>query len=341
MGMETTTPHTLTEAIKYFADPAIALNYFVQVRWPKGVACPNCGSHKVSFLANQQRWQCHTKHAKRQFSAKVGTVFEDSPLPLEKWLVTMWLEVNAKNSISSCELARALGVTQKSAWFMLHRVRFALKRGSFEKMGRNGVPVEADETYIGGLSKNMHKAKRDRVITGTSGANKTAVMGLLERHSGKKHSTIRTEVLSRYQNHGDMREIIHKNVEPGAHLMTDEHNAYKQLYGDFEHHFVNHANRYAEGIVHTNGLENFWSLFKRCIKGTHISIEPFHLEAYLDSEAFRFNHRKVNDADRFFVAMPGVLGKRLTYKALIGATELEAREASDKGAGSAESQLPN
>jgi transposase-like protein len=188
MGMEHKTPNTLTQAIKYFADPKTAIDYFVQIRWPLGVCCPTCGSTAVSYLANQHRWQCHTKHAKRQFSAKVGTVFEDSPLSLDKWLVTMWLEVNAKNSISSCELARALGVTQKSAWFMLHRVRFALKRGSFEKMGRNGVPVEADETYIGGKAINMHKGKRAK-LTGTGGADKTIVMGLLERHSGNKHST--------------------------------------------------------------------------------------------------------------------------------------------------------
>jgi len=201
--MEIKNPHTLTEAIKHFSDPAVALHYFVQIRWPNGVTCPNCGSKKVSFLAKQNRWQCHTKHAKRQFSAKVGTVYEDSPLPLEKWLVTMWLEVNAKNSISSCELARALGITQKSAWFMLHRVRFALKRGSFEKMGRNGVPVEADETFIGGRSEFMHKRERARKIKGGGPNDKTVVMGLLERHTSKKHSTVRTEVLPRQAIRGD------------------------------------------------------------------------------------------------------------------------------------------
>jgi transposase-like protein len=341
MGMETKNPHTLTEAIKYFADPTVALNYFVAIRWPKGVTCPHCGSQGVSYLAKQNRWQCHTKHAKRQFSAKVGTVFEDSPLSLEKWLVTMWVEVNAKNSISSCELARALGVTQKSAWFMLHRVRFALKRGSFEKMGRNGVPVEADETFIGGRSEFMHKKERARKIRGGGPNDKTVVMGLLERHTSKKHSTVRAMVLPKHPNQYDIHEIIHKNVEPGAHLMTDEHAAYKRLYGEFEHQFVDHASHYAEGIVHTNGLENFWALFKRCIKGTHISIEPFHLAAYLDSEAFRFNNRKANDSGRFLTAMPTVVGKRLTYKTLIGVTESEGLKATDKGAGSADGQLPN
>jgi transposase-like protein len=341
MGMEHKTPTTLMQAIKYFADPKIALDYFVQIRWPKGVRCPNCGSDKVSFLANQHRWQCHTKHAKRQFSAKVGTVFEDSPLPLDKWLVTMWLEVNAKNSISSCELARALGITQKSAWFMLHRVRFALKRGSFEKMGRNGVPVEADETYIGGRSEFMHVKERARKIRGGGPNDKTVVMGMLERHTEKKHSTVRAMVLAKHPSQSDIYDIIHKHVEPGAHLMTDEAASYKRLYGEYEHHFVDHANRYAEGIVHTNGLENFWALFKRCIKGTHVAIEPFHLEAYVDSEAFRFNHRKFEDSGRFTIALPTVIGKRLTYKTLIGEAESEGRKASDKGAESADGQLPN
>lgn len=319
MSMETKIPKTLTEAVKYFADPMVALDYFVRVRWPKGIRCPHCGSDKVAFLANQNRWQCHVKHPRRQFSAKVGTVFEESPLPLEKWLVALWLEVNAKNSISSCELARALGITQKSAWFMLHRCRFALKQGTFEKIDRNAI-VEADESYIGGRAVNMHKDKRAK-LTGTGGHDKAVVMGLLERRTSKKHSTVRTEVLEKQPKQADIREVIHKHVEPGAHLMTDEHPAYKPLYSDYEHQFVDHANKYAEGIVHTNGLENFWALFKRCIKGTHVSIEPFHLAAYLDSEAFRFNNRKTNDAGRFATATPGVVGKRLTYKALTGALE--------------------
>jgi len=146
-------------------------------------------------------------------------------------------------------------------------------------------------------------------------------MGLLERRIGKKNSTVRTMVLPKHASQLVMHDIIHKHVEPGAHLMTDEHAAYKRLSGEFEHQFVDHASRYAEGIVHTNGLENFWSLFKRCIKGTHISIDPQHLAAYLDSEAFRFNHRKADNASRFTMVANSIKGKRLTYKALIGASE--------------------
>jgi hypothetical protein len=246
---------------------------------------------------------------------------EQSPLPLEKWLACWWYEVNCKNSISSYEIHRELGVTQKTGWFMLHRIRFALKQKTLEKMGRRGVPVEADETFIGGRSENMHKHVRARKIKGRGQVGKTIVMGLLERHSGKKHSTVRVEVLPKHPTQEDMHDIIHKNVEPGAHLMTDDHAAYKRLYGDFEHQFVDHASRYAEGIVHTNGLENFWSLFKRCIKGTHVSCDPQHLHAYLDSEAFRFNHRKTDNANRFRMISTDAIGKRLMYKTLIAARE--------------------
>jgi transposase-like protein len=331
-------PKTLIEAIQYFSDLDVAHDFFAKMRWLDGPACPRCGSKDVAYLPKYRRYSCSHGHASRQFTVKTGSVMEDSALGLDKWAVAFWLEVNAKNSISSYEIHRALGITQKSAWFMLHRIRLAVKSNSFEKMGRGGIPVEADETYIGGLAKNMHKSKRAK-LTGRGGADKAAVMGLLQRHSGKRHSTIRTTVLPGLPTHEVVSAVIHKHVESGAHLMTDEHSAYKPLYTDFEHHFVDHANKYAEGIVHTNGLENFWSLFKRCIKGTHISIEPFHLEAYLDSEAFRFNNRELKDAGRFMLAAQGYHGKRLTYKALIGALEDAPAGPNGKDAGNA--GLPN
>jgi transposase-like protein len=310
-------PNTLIQAVQYFADLDVAQNFFVGIRWPGGVTCPHCGSKDVHYLANQRRWKCKEKHPQRQFSAKVGTVFEDSPLGLDKWLVAVWLEVNAKNSISSCELHRALGITQKSAWFMLHRVRAALKAGTFEKMGRSG-PVEADETYVGGLSKNMHLSRRRKTIYGALGG-KTPVMGLLERHSGKP-SQVRAQVV-KSGSRADLHPIIHKNVQPGATIYTDALPAYRQLKEQFVHDFVDHTEAYVKGAVHTNGLENFWSLFKRCIKGTHVSVDPAHLDAYVDSEAFRFNQRELNDGQRLRLALGGVSGKRLTYKALIGASE--------------------
>jgi len=321
------------EAVQYFADPDAALQYFIQFRWPHGVTCPHCGSKAASYLANQRRWQCHTKHPRRQFSAKVGTIFEESPLPLEKWLVAAWLETNAKNSISSYEVARALGITQKSAWFMLHRVRFALHVGSFDKK-LSGV-IEADETFIGGRAINMHKAKRAARIKGTGGAAMTPVMGLLERHDGKKHSTVRAMVLADRKKK-TIHEVIHSNVEPGSSVYSDALQSYSGLSPTFAHDFIDHAEAYVKDkVVHTNGLENFWSLFKRCIKGTHVSIEPFHTGAYIDSEAFRFNNREVKDADRFAIALSGVSGKRLTYKNLIGMPTL-GRSLDDSGEGSAE-----
>jgi transposase-like protein len=328
-------PKTLTEAVVHFADPDTSLRHMIAVRWPDGVRCPHCGSEKVHFLANQRRWKCAVNHPRRQFSVKVGTIFEESPLPLEKWLVAVWLETNAKNSISSYEVARALGITQKSAWFMLHRVRYALHVGSFDKK-LQGV-IEADETLVGGRANNMHKSVRKVKIKGTGGAHMTAVMGLLERHDGKKHSTVRAMVLPNRQQ-AILHGVIHKNVEPGSSVYTDALKQYNGLSPTFEHDFVDHAEAYVKDkVVHTNGLENFWALFKRCIKGTHVSIEPFHIQAYVDSEAFRFNHREVKDGDRFALAMQGVSGKRLTYKALIGASE--GAPGADKDADSG--NLPN
>ncbi|MGD0464003.1 MAG: IS1595 family transposase [Tepidisphaeraceae bacterium] len=246
---------------------------------------------------------------------------EDSPLGLDKWATAVWLEANAKNSISSYEIHRALGITQKSAWFMLHRIRFAIKNHSFEKIGGNGAVIEADETLVGGLAKNMHKAKREKKIAGTTGgAHMTPVMGLLERHSGKKHSTVRAKVIEN-RNTTTLHDVIHANLAPGSTLYTDAYAGYRGLRDSFFHDFVDHTEAYVKGAVHTNGIENFWALFKRCIKGTHVSVEPFHLLAYVDSEAFRFNNREVKDGDRFVLAMKGLHGKRLTYKALIGALE--------------------
>jgi len=307
------------------------------MRWPNGPVCPRCGSTQIHYMPKYRRFSCAKNHDSRQFTVKTGSVMEDSPMGLDKWATAFWLEVNAKNSISSYEIHRAIGITQKSAWFMLHRIRFAVKNNSFEKIGGNGKAIEADETMVGGLAANMHKKQRDaKVGKSRGGAHMTNVMGLLERHDGKKHSTVRTEVLPNRTKEA-LHSVIHKNVEPGTMIYTDALKAYRGLEPTFQREFIDHAETYVRGAVHTNGLENFWALFKRCIKGTHISIEPFHLEAYVDSEAFRFNHRKVKDADRFVYAVNGYHGKRLTYKALIGA--LEGNPGSDKGAAS--EGLPN
>ena len=225
--------------------------------------------------------------------------------------------VNCKNGISSYELARDLGVTQKTAWFMLHRIRLALqdKDGFFGKMDGE---VEADETYIGGKAKNMHIARRKRIIKGTGGHDKTAVLGLLERPRNAPHSLVRTHVLKDVTQR-TMQGHVRDNVELGANLYTDRHWGYYGLKSDYIHDIVDHAMEYVRGRVHTNGIENFWSLVKRAIHGTYVSIEPFHVFRYLDEQAFRFNNRSDNDRGRFVRAITSVIGKRLTYAELTGA----------------------
>jgi transposase-like protein len=309
-------PKTLVEAVRVFSDLDYATAFFAELRWSDGVHCPHCGSDQVDYIANRRIWQCRQKHSKSQFSVKIGTIFEECRLPIDKCLIAVWLEVNAKNSISSYEIARHLGVTQKTGWFLLHRIRHALHVGSFDKkMGGNG-PIEADETFIGGLSKNMHRDRRKKTILGPGVHGKTAVAGLLERHSEKGNSKVRASVVPNTHRE-TLHDIIHKNVQPGSQIFTDAWKAYRQLDPAFIHAFVDHMEKYVDGQVHTNGLENFWALFKRCIKGTHVSVEPFHLAAYVDSEAFRFNNRETNDGGRFTRALGGLTGRRLTYKQLI------------------------
>ena len=308
-------PETLIDTIRYLADPDVALNLMASIRWPNGVTCPTCGSREVSFLKTRRVWKCKNKHPKQQFSVKVGTIFEDSPIGLDKWFAAIWLLGNCKNGVSSYEVARDLGVTHKTAWFMLHRIRLALQNGTFEKMGGSG-PVEADETFIGGLARNMHKDRKAEKIHGTGGAGKELVVGLLDRETGKVRVT---HVKNRKKK--TLQEHVKANVATGAELFTDELASYTGLDKDYVHQFVNHAERYVEGNVHTNGIENFLSLLKRSIKGTYVSAEPFHLFRYLDEQAFRFNERKGTDRERFLEALSGVTGRRVTYKQLIGKAE--------------------
>ena len=309
-------PTTLVEAVRYFSDLDICLKTMVALRWPHGVVCPRCGSREVTFLAKARVWKCRTPHRQQKFSVKVGTVMEDSPIGLDKWLPAIWLIVNAKNDISSYELHRALGVTQKTAWFLLHRIRLAMQD---KDGGLLSGQVEVDETFIGGSSRFMHKSKREKVVTGrgTGATGKTPVMGLLERHSEKKPSRVKAKVISNVKRetlHGEIR----KHVVPGAELYTDEWVGYKTIEPDYVHNVINHAEEYVRGNVHTNGIENFWSLLKRSIKGTYVSVEPFHLHRYLDEQAFRFNTRKAADSSRMATVVGRVTGRRLTYNALTG-----------------------
>ena len=302
-------PKTLLDAVRYFSNFDRCLNFMVPLRWPDGITCPTCGSKRVHWLARVRRWQCSTKHQRRQFSLKTGTVFEDSPLGLDKWLPVLWLIVNCKNGISSYEIGKAVGVCQKTAWFMGHRIRLALHAGSFEKlMGE----VEVDETFIGGKARNMHASKRRRRITGRGPSGKTAVLGMLERGG-----IVRTMVVSNRKKRTLQREVK-KNVAAGSALYSDALASYDGLERDYAHGTVNHAVQYVDGRVHTNGIENFWSLLKRALRGTYVSVEPFHLFRYLDEQTYRFNERHRTDGDRFSRALRRVVGKRLQYRELTG-----------------------
>ena len=324
-------PTTLQQAIVYFSNPVNCREYMVARRWPNGVTCPKCGSANVLFLEKYNRWHCREKHKAPQFTLKTGTIFEDSPLGLDKWLTAMWMIVNCKNGVSSWEIHRALGITQKSAWFMDHRIRLALQEGSLVKLGGNSGEVEADETFIGGKAKNMHskrraqfKAARESSMTGDANlVNKTAVWGVLDREQRKVRATIVPKV-----NREALQAAVLDQVEHGSKIYTDEARVYRGLPEHYTHEFVNHLEKYVNGRVHTNGLENFWALLKRGLSGTYVAVEPFHLSRYVDEQVFRYNNRStkenpLDDADRFDLAVRQIVGKRITYKELTGKTQEE------------------
>jgi len=311
-------PTTLQEAVVHFSDPENCHRFMVDLRWPDGVVrCPQCGSDNVSYLPNARVFKCYEKHDRQKFSLKVGTIFEDSPIGLDKWLPVMWMLVNCKNGISSWEIHRAIGVTQKTAWFMLQRCRLAMQD---ELTGGNlGGEVEVDETYIGGKARNMHKDRKERAMGGKKGGpangSKTIVMGMLQR-GGKVRASVVPD-----RGKETMQSMVRGNVEPGTQIYSDEHGRNWKM-DEYLHDAVNHLECYVNGNVHTNGLENFWSLLKRTIGGTYVSIEPFHLFRYIDEQAFRYNNRKpMDDGDRFVYAMRKIVGKRLTWDELIGKTE--------------------
>jgi transposase-like protein len=310
-------PKTLQEAVAYFSDPQRTFDYAVKLRWPDGkVTCPRCDSTEHSFISTRRIWFC--KDCKKQFTIKVGTIFEDSAIGMDKWMIAVWLIVNAKNGISSYEIARALGVTQKSAWFMMHRVRLALHNKNFVKLGGPGSEVEVDETFIGGAARFMHPARRKRVITERGVKDKAPVIGILER-GGKVHANV---IPTRRKHH--LQAEIRAHVAAKSAIYTDALMSYQGLNDqDFAHQTIDHAERYVDGQVHTNGLENFWSLLKRGLKGTYIAVEPFHLFRYVDEQVFRFNNRAtkehfIGDGDRFQMAMRHIAGRRITYQELTG-----------------------
>lgn len=319
-------PKTLQEAIVHFSNPDNCVAYMVAQRWPSGViACPTCGREDVKYIAKRRVWQCKTRHTRCQFSVKVGTIMEDSPIGLDKWLMAMWMLANCKNGVSSYEISRAIGVTQKSTWHMMHRIRKAMDTYTTgDKLGGAEIVVESDETFIGGEPKNWHTKKRiahhkavrsERVRTYQNAfTHKTAVIGMLDRDSRQ----VRAKVVPNVRRDTLQKEIL-DTIEFGSKLYTDEANVYKSLKDRYVHETVNHAVQYVRGEVHTNSLENFWSLLKRNLQGTYVAVEPFHLDRYLAEQVFRFNHCKnSSDAKRFHIATQQAVGRRLTWNELTG-----------------------
>lgn len=306
-------PKTLIEAIKFFSEPENCRSFMIAIRWPDGVVqCPQCGSDKVVYMGKSRLYNCKVKHPKQKFSLKVGTIFEDSPIGLEKWLPAFWLLSNCKNGISSYELARDLGVTQKSAWFMLHRIRTVMIETGDIKLGHT-APVEIDETFVGGKVRNMHKSKRPKGVGLQGGHGKAVVLGMLER-GGK----VRAKVVEGRRKH-DLQPPVTSNIEDGSHIITDEFTTYPFIATPYYHEVINHIEGYVREHIHTNGIENFWSLLKRGLTGTYISVEPVHLDKYVDEQVWRFNNREgMNDAGRFSKVLSNVTGKRLTYAELTG-----------------------
>jgi transposase-like protein len=299
-------PQTLLDAVRYFSDLTVCHDYMRRIKWPNGViTCPDCDSDRIGEIKTRHLLRC--KDCRKQFSYKVGTIFEDSSLGLDKWFVAVWVIANCKNGISSHELGRAIGVTQKSAWFMLHRIREAMKTGTFRKL--RGT-IEVDETFVGGLAENMHKGKRAKRITGRGGIDKAIVQGVLERGGAVSTHVVPNTLGS------TLRPNVVNAVEIGATVYTDAHGGYTGLWRRFTHATIDHAKEYVRGAVHTNGIENFWSLLKRAIKGTYTHVAPFHLSRYCEEEVFRYNNRKTDDGERFWRVLCGVVGRRLTYRRL-------------------------
>ncbi|MGA9530170.1 MAG: IS1595 family transposase [Terriglobales bacterium] len=318
-------PKTLQQAIQYFSDEQTCIDMVAMMRWPNGARCPDCIGENATnpyYLKTQKRWKC--RYCRRQFSVKVETIFEESPIPLQKWLPALWMLVNCKNGISSYEIHRDLGISQKSAWFLLHRLRLVLKTGTFGTKlgGAESDVVEVDETFVGGKLKNMHRDRRIRFAaeSGHTGGptGKTIVLGMLDREARK----VRAKVVPNVKRETLQNEIL-ANVKFGSSVYTDDAVPYDGLAHKFVHDVVNHAEEYVRGRVHTNGIENFWSLFKRGLKGTYVAVEPFHLDRYIDEQSFRFNNRgtkdnPLTDSDRFLLALSQVAGKRLTFAELTG-----------------------
>jgi transposase-like protein len=304
------TPKTLADAIIYFANPDNSLQYLAAKRWPNGVECPHCGSKKAMFLKTRRIWKCSATACRKQFSVKVGTIFNESAIGLDKWLTAIWLVSNCRNGVSSYEIGRDLGVTQKTAWFMLQRIRLAMQDTSSAKLSGE---VEVDESFIGGKARYMHRDTKARKIRATGGTDgKEIILGMIERGGIVRALHVRK------RSKPVLQQEIRQHIEANSAIFTDALKSYDGLGQDYKHAVVDHAVEYVRGNVHTNTMENFWSLVKRQLRGTYISVEPFHLFRYLDEQSFRYNGRKLSDAERFAVVCSQIAGRRLTWDRLTG-----------------------
>ena len=311
---------TLQQAILYFSDKENCRKFMVFLRWPDGTPkCPYCGATKLTWMAKANAYRCYSDHKPQKFTLKTGTVMEHSPIGLEKWLPAFWLLANCKNGISSYELHRALGVTQKTAWFMLHRIRLAMESQGAMLGGPEGGPVEVDETFVGPNPRKMHASKLAQRKQGTKYKMGVPVMGMLDRELRQ----VRAKVVPNVKREVLQNEIL-KNIEKKATVYTDGWASYDTLKAqEFVHATVNHVNEYVRGNVHTQGIENFWSLLKRTLRGSYVAVEPYHLDAYVTEQVFRYNNRTtkdnpLTDMDRFMLAVSQISGKRLTYAELTG-----------------------
>ena len=312
-------PKTLTQAIRYYSDEQTCIDAVASLRWVDGKpVCPKCnaveGERKHYWFKTQKRWKCYS--CRKQFSVKVGTPFEDSPLSLEVFLIALWMLCNCRNGVSSYEIARATGIAQKSAWFVLQRLRLVMKDVRPVMMGATGTPVEMDECFIGGKPKNMHRSRRAKMQTALHGyAEKTPIFGMLERGNRQVRATVIPNV-----HRTTLQAKILENVGFGSTIYTDGWPGYDGLSAkQFVHETVTHIEEYVRGEVSTQAIENFWSCLKRTLNGTYVAVEPFHMERYLDEQMFRFNNRiGHDDGTRFQKALAQVGGKRLTWAELTG-----------------------
>ena len=298
---------TLADLGEKFSDELTCKKYLAGLRWKDGAAvCPHCG-HKKSYVFSNGDYKCAA--CRKKYSVRVGTIFEDSKVSLKSWFIAAYLLTAHKKGISSCQLAKDIGVTQKTAWFMLHRLKFAMREKSFDAP-MTGV-VELDETYVGGKEANKHKSKRTEGTQGRSTKVKAPVFGMVERNGRVVAMTVKAVDAK------TLEPIVTQYIKVGAKVMTDEWTAYVRLHRLYDHQIVRHGQgEYVSGEAHTNTLEGFWSLLKRGIIGIYHHVSIKHLDQYVGEFTYRYNSRKIDDAQRFNVALSNIDG-RLTYKTLI------------------------